>query len=325
MPGFLKLILPLASFGMCFNASAFCTASDVSVVFDNIVIQRDAPVGTVLATVSTHLPITCDAEGQASFEGSWFIQLAGSNTDHGSTPLADVRATGIEGIGIRWLNYSSTTGTTGVVTRGRGLNDDVWNRGISQIGLTNFKDTFELVKTHQTPAAGVIPAFTLGMEYSTPVSNNVKRLPLYKYTFTPINLSTVSCEINDQNVNVNMGIALLPKFNGVGSTINPVDFSIGLNCDEHTSVNIKLDNVSPLIDAKNGVLGLNSDSTAKGVGVQLLYNNAPVQFGKVIKYGVTLSRGQVVNIPFRAAYYKASTKVQSGSANATASFTMTYQ
>jgi type 1 fimbria pilin len=120
------------------------------------------------------------------------------------------------------------------------------------------------------------------MEYSTPVSNNIKRLPLYKYIFSPMNISTASCQIQDKNLNINMGIALLPKFNGVGSTQNPVTFSIPLICGEQTAVNVTLDNVSPLADAANGVLGLNSSSTAKGLGIQLKYNDAPVQFGKLL-------------------------------------------
>ncbi|WP_236699810.1 fimbrial protein [Type-E symbiont of Plautia stali] len=238
--------------------------------------------------------------------------------------LNDVRATDIPGVGIKWSNHSSTTNTTGIVTR-RSLNDAVWNRGILQIGVSTFTDTFELIKTSHTPATGNIPTFALNMEYSTPVSNNVKRLPLYKYIFTPINTSTVSCQVSDRNLNVNMGIATIPKFNGVGSTLNPVDFFVALNCDENTAVNITIDNVSPITDPVNGVLGLNSDSTANGVGVQLLYNNTPVQFGKMIKFDTILTAGKIVNIPFRASYYQTETNIESGTANATASFTMTYQ
>ncbi|WP_259282076.1 fimbrial protein [Enterobacter roggenkampii] len=75
----------------------------------------------------------------------------------------------------------------------------------------------------------------------------------------------------------------------------------------------------------NGVLGLNSSSTATGLGIQLKYNDSPVQFGKLIKYGTTTSAGEIVNIPFKAAYYMTSANARSGSVSATASFTMTYR
>ncbi|WP_244320007.1 fimbrial protein [Enterobacter cancerogenus] len=308
------------------NAFALCSANDVTVNFDhNIVVQRDAPVGTVLATLTTRNPIKCDPEGQQiGYDGSWFIQLSGANADYGASPLANVRATVVPGIGIRWKNFSSTTGTSEFVSRMK-LNNASWRRGILQNGVSTFTDTFELIKTSTTPLTGSIPALTLNMEYSTPVSNNIQRLPLYKYIFSPMNISTASCQIEDKNLNINMGIALLPKFNGVGSTQNSVTFSIPLICSEQTAVNVTLDNVSPLADPANGVLGLNSNSTAKGLGIQLKYNDAPVQFGKLIKYGTAASPGEVVNIPFKAAYYMTSANAQSGSVSATASFTMTYR
>ena len=322
----MKIATAAVGSAISLNAFALCSANDVAVNVDrNIVVQRDAPVGTVLATITTVNPMTCDPEGQQiGYDGSWFIQLSGTNADYGASPLANVRATEVPGIGIRWKNFSSTTQSSEFVTR-MNLNNASWRRGILQNGVSTFTDTFELIKTSTTPATGSIPALTLNMEYSTPVSNNIKRLPLYKYIFSPMNISTASCQIQDKNLNINMGIALLPKFNGVGSTQNPVTFSIPLICGEQTAVNVTLDNVSPLADAANGVLGLNSSSTAKGLGSQLKYNDAPVQFGKLIKYGTTTSPGEVVNIPFKAAYYMTSANARSGSVSATASFTLTYR
>lgn len=325
----MSTVFKISTAAMCsaisLNAFALCSANDVAVNFDNnIIVQRDAPVGTVLATITTSNAMQCDPEGQViGYDGSWFIQLSGTNADYGTSPLANVRATEVQGIGIRWKNFSSTTGTSEFVSR-MSLNNASWRRGILQNGVSTFTDTFELIKTSTTPATGSIPALTLNMEYSTPVSNNITRLPLYKYIFSPINISTASCQIGDSNLNINMGIALMPKFNGVGSIQNPVTFSIPLICSEQTAVNVTLDNVSPLADPANGVLGLNSSSTAKGLGIQLKYNDVPVQFGKLIKYGTTTSPGEVVNIPFKAAYYMTSANARSGSLSATASFTMTY-
>ena len=303
---------------------ALCSASDVAVNFDNnILIQRDVPVGTVLGSVTVSHPINCDAKGQTAAESSWFIQLASSNVDNGPSALSGVRATNVEGIGLRWKNYSSTTGTTGTVTNGS-LNLSTWNRGIYKTGAT-FNDTFELVKTAATPKTDIIAPLTIAMQYSTPVSKNVQRVSLFKYYISAVNTSTVACQVLDTNLNIDMGYAFSTKFNGAGSTQNPVDFNLSLNCDALTSVNVTLDNVTPLADPVNGVLGLSSGSTAKGVGIQLLYNNMPVKFGTAIHYGTTATQGENVKIPFRAAYYQTGTTLQPGTVNATASFTMTYQ
>lgn len=319
------VILALAATSLLSTqAYALCSASDVTVNFDNnILIQRDEPVGAVLGTVTISHPVKCDAKGQTTAEGSWLIQLAPSNSDNGPSVLEGVRNTNVEGIGLRWKNYSSTTGTTSTVTNGS-LNLDTWNRGISQTGAT-FNDTFELVKTAMTPKTDIVGPLTIAMQYSTPVSASFKRASLFKYFISAVNTRTVACEVLDTHLNIDMGYTFATKFSGVGSTQNPVDFNLSLNCDAQTSVNVTLDNVSPLADAVNGVLGLSSESTAKGVGIQLLYNNAPVQFGTAIHYGTVATQGENVKIPFRAAYYQTETALQPGTVNATASFTMTYQ
>lgn len=321
----LKTVVLLVCFFISENVYALCSASDVAVNFDkNILIQRDVPVGTVLATVTTSNAITCDALSQSQQESSWSIQLDGANIDHGASSLADVRATNINGIGIRWKNYSSTTATTGVVTK-QALNDAGWLRGISQNGITNFTDTFELIKTNTTPATAALSPFTIYMVYSTPVSSNVIRQPLYKYVFSAVNTNTVSCRVLDDNLIVDMGFAVISKFKGPGSTQNSSDFNISLNCDPLTSVNVTLDNVTPLEDMVNGVLGLSSNSTAKGVGIQVMHNNLPVKFGNLINYGSAPIAGGVVKIPFTASYYQTQSTIRPGTVYATASFSLTYQ
>lgn len=122
-----------------------------------------------------------------------------------------------------------------------------------------------------------------------------------------------------------MGFVVASKFKGIGSTQNPMNFNISLDCDAKTSVNVTLDNVSELADAANGVLGLSSASTASGVGIQILHKDSPVKFGSMINYSATTPTGGIVNIPFKATYYQTKKDIQPGTINATASFTMTYR
>lgn len=319
-------ILTLAA--CCFASQysyALCTASDVNVTFlKNTLVQRDVSVGTIIGLAKVNSTITCDAEGRGTGDGSWYVQLSPANLDNGPSTIAGVRATNLAGVGIRWQNQSSNTGTIGTPTNNP-LNSSSWRRGISLEGATTFTDTFDLIKTDSTPRTGIVEPLILNMQYSTPVSTSVVREPLFKYIIAGTNVNTVSCQVIDKNLNIDLGIAIMTKFKGVGSTLNPVNFDISLDCDENASVNFTLDNVSDIADAANGVLNLSSSSTAKGVGIQVKYNDAPVQFGKMVKHAVASSTGQIMKIPFTASYYKTSADVTPGSVIATASFTMTYR
>lgn len=326
MTRFCKIItLLLSSVLSTMHASAFCTASDVIIDFEkNINIQRDVPVGAVLAKFSTSNIINCEKSGQVLGDGSWYVRLSKANIDNGASPIAGVRKTNIDGIGIRWLNHNSYTNADSEVSA-RSLNDSSWKRGISLDGITTFTDTFELVKTAATPKTETL-SMIIGMEYSAPSNSDVANISLFRYIIPTIHTNTVSCMVLDNNLNIDMGIAVSSRFNGVGSVANPVDFTIKLSCDEQTSVNVVLDaRDAHIADVENGVLGLNSASTAKGIGIQILHNDAVVKYGSQINYGTSSQAGQMVNIPFRAFYYQTSKNIQPGTVNSTATFSMIYQ
>ncbi|KWA02548.1 adhesin [Burkholderia cepacia] len=128
------------------------------------------------------------------------------------------------------------------------------------------------------------------------------------------------------------------EFSGVGSTSPERDFSIRLNCtggDPDTSTNAYV----TLTDQTNNgnrsnQLSLTKDSTAKGVKVQIL------KAGKLLSYGPDSSavgnpnqwkagnipRGiSSFEIPLTARYIQTESSVKGGTANAVATFTMSYQ
>lgn len=78
-------------------------------------------------------------------------------------------------------------------------------------------------------------------------------------------------------------------------------------------------------NASLGILNLEKSSdAASGVGVQVLYNNAPAALNTRILTSITATSGDY-NIPLKARYYQNQTSVTPGRADATATFTMTYQ
>jgi type 1 fimbria pilin len=78
-------------------------------------------------------------------------------------------------------------------------------------------------------------------------------------------------------------------------------------------------------DASNGVLGLDKSSKASGIGIQLLKEDGvtPFPLGTATLVGAVEKGDMTLN--FNARYIKTSPKPQPGSANAKASFTVSYK
>ncbi len=126
-------------------------------------------------------------------------------------------------------------------------------------------------------------------------------------------------------------------FGGIGGTTPERDFSIQLNCsggDEGTSTNAYV----TLTDNSNSgnrsnLLSLTKESKASGVAVQILKDGTPLSFGpdssapsnpNQWKAG-NIPQGQgVFTIPLTARYIQTGT-LKGGTANAVATFTMSYQ
>lgn len=69
--------------------------------------------------------------------------------------------------------------------------------------------------------------------------------------------------------------------------------------------------------------GQGMTGTAKGVGVQLLYNGTPLVLNSRLL--LKQSSGGLETLPFTARYYQTLTSVESGAANASATLNLTYQ
>lgn len=145
-------------------------------------------------------------------------------------------------------------------------------------------------------------------------------------TSTSFTITTLGCTVEKTLISVPMGEVPGNVFSGKGST--PGDsytqsFDLPLKCHAGTKVTMKIEgNVN---DAAKGVLNItrNSEDDAKGVGIQMLYNNQPLALGTPIMTG-TSSAGGSYNIPLKARYYQTENKLTGGYANGTATFTMTY-
>lgn len=150
-----------------------------------------------------------------------------------------------------------------------------------------------------------------------------------------------TCSVGTKNIAVQMnptGNSFTSRdFGGVGGTTPERDFSIQLNCsggDQGTSTNAY---VTLTDNSNNGnrsnLLSLTPTSKATGVAVQILKDGKPLSFGpdsssagnpNQWKAG-NIPEGQgVFTIPLTARYIQTGT-LKGGTANAVATFTMSYQ
>lgn len=316
------------SWGLCAvltssEAMARCTAPSSRVNMSAINAQRDAPIGSIISQGSVTTRIACTIPGAGPSDWSWLVYPASSNPDFGSSTEPNVRATAWPGVGIRWINLSSASSNAAATWTRQALNS--WTKASGRgmpLNVNNvFTDTFELVKTGPI-ASGILPAMNLQYFHATPTSNNVNAY-LFSLNIPEMPVRAVACTVTQASVVVPMG-DFIPKtrFSGPGSTDTDVPFNVALNCDSGAQINIQLDGVAA--GGAPGVLRLNAQAgAASGLGVQVLSGGLPVTFGVPMPIGSATVNGPYA-IDFVARYYQVDAVVESGVANATATFTMTY-
>lgn len=303
------VLLPLFYSGY----SSACTfsngASQVinNIQFGTVSVARDTPVGTIIARVT--IPGSSQIVGYCSTNPFY----KGLEMLYPSSVVSGVYSTPLQGVGMKvYVNSGAAFSNP--------INELVSNTAPVYINNATGGTHIELIKTGDiVPGripSGNVAQYTLRSSTGTIIS--------MRYNIMETVIQTRSCSVLNSAVSVNLGTAQRREnFTGPGSTSNKQAFSIPLNCDANTPVSITLDTVNSLADEANGVLSVNSGSTAQGVGVQVLYNDTPVKFGQLISYGN--ASGGNINIPFDARLYQTDNKVFPGSVNSTATFTMTYR
>jgi len=102
--------------------------------------------------------------------------------------------------------------------------------------------------------------------------------------------------------------------------------NMGLNCSPGTNITVSLSGTQNPDSANASVMALTgqgNSGTAKGVGVQLLYNGAPLMINSRLL--LKQSAGGQETLPLTARYYQTLSPVESGTANASATLNLTYQ
>ncbi len=159
-------------------------------------------------------------------------------------------------------------------------------------------------------------------------------IPTANASFNPVpvyisaTVNVLACSVSTPSVNVVLPTVNTSSFTGTGNTQGDTPFTIGLQCDANARINATL-NFTQDGDTTNqsvaAVTGKGSAGIASGVGIQLLYGNTPLK-NNVLTFLKTSSGGQELPAgAFTARYFQTKSTVQAGTANTTATMTLTYQ
>lgn len=277
------------------------------------------PVGTVLF----------NGTGTSSGLGGELVctSAIGTGTYAGSGQVGALETypTGIAGVGIRIKG--------GVNTSYWWPQSYTWTEPSNKF-IDGSYFTVELVKTGPITAAGAIS----GEIGTTTLNNQGNRVirRIYINGSLPIRPQVPTCKVTTPSVVVPMGNVHASSFTGVGSTSPAKPFNILLTCSGGTSgattgVYMTLSDVTNPGN-RGDTLTLSSDSTAKGVGIQVLDGTTVIKYGADSDQSGNLNQwyiGSVTNGSYTnsltARYVQSASKITPGSANALATFTMSYQ
>lgn len=297
--------------GQVYAANCYLLQSTVtdSVSSLAIKVQRDAPVGTILSEQNVG-PWTW---GVAYCNGAAQIYLAMSYAG-GITEGNNIYRTNLPGVGVR-LSWGKVPFT----------NPANLGEGISGGYLTSNIHTLQIIKTGPVTSGTLNPGM-IGRYYV------VSKLDNSSADVTVINMGSgntvtqLACSLNASNIQVPLGDVLATEFTGVGKTLKPKVFNVGLACDANAKINVSLGGTQNSESSDSSILQLTnagSAGVAKGVGVQLLYNNTPLKLNQLL--ALKTSAGGQETFPFTAHYYQTAANITAGSANATATLNISYQ
>ena len=198
--------------------------------------------------------------------------------------------------------------------------------------------TIELVKTG-TIRAGTLSALAIGRWIiNTETLAPVASFTLYGTTTLKPHEPPTCSFASTGPIQASLGNVSAQSFKGVGSTSAERPFSIDLTCKRGDGKS-SIDAYVTLTDATNtgnysNVLTLSPDSQATGVGIEVLSGTTVLGYGPDSKAagninqwlaGTVSANATSYSIPLKARYVQTEPVVTVGTANARATFTMSYQ
>jgi len=303
---FLLMVFWCASF----NVFADCVFADgqgpqtLNFSPNTVIAQKDLPVGAVIYSSSTGLGqklLECDGSTNTNYYKMTYL---GGVT----TAITHAYATNIPGVAIAvnlswgYLDNPPSTDNTGTGAV-----------HIPPISYTLYK-TGDIQSGQFT--AGQIG--TWSVSGITPVTINMNGG----------GVTQVACSVTTPNLTFPIGNVSKADF-GTEPGFTPEKTStqnLGLDCDQSANINVTLNGQQNPDVSDPSVMALNNQggtNTARGVGVQLLYDGKPLIINT--RLALKTSSGGRESFPITARYYQTRNSVTVGEANSSATLTLTYQ
>jgi type 1 fimbria pilin len=318
----LFLVLLFSSHGAhaaCYANQSGASSVIVTASIQPLVVQRDAAQGAVIGTYTVQptntTVLVCDASNSKYYYGMLlFTQPSG---------IPHVYKTNLDGVGFMVSNTAGTGGfydspAAAYVYTATGPGPGLGPLTNSNPRLISFIKIGDI-----TP--GTISSGTLMHAYGDGDGIDAITTNLVGNTVTQL-----ACSITTPSMVFPIGDVLSSSF---GTTTGPVlsgaqnTQNMGLNCLTGANINVTLNGTqNPDIPGDSSILSLTgqgSNSVAKGVGIQLLYNGSPLLLNTRILLK-TSSGGQEM-LPLTARYYQTKNQVTTGDASTTATLQLTYQ
>ena len=309
--------------------------SSTTVQPKDLTIQRDLPVGSVIAEVASDLVSTFKCSNTEPRLPWQEVGIKAYGTHVADFDGKRIYKTNVEGIGYavgitagsddkwekcanltRWVNGSETDNPNHYMYCSvNGMFSALPRQG---------KALIRFYKTAQSISAGWVS----GRQVGSFILRNNKTLwhtPESTINIGSFKVDVMSCTVSNTLIPVKLGDVPISAFKGPGTSppSRTKAFSIPLNCAKDTSINLQLDGAAH--DAAQGMLKLDAGSTsATGVAIQLLYDDKPIELAKRFKWQVADADGDYA-IPLKARYVQTANSVTTGIANGSATFTLTYQ
>ncbi|WP_193099574.1 fimbrial protein [Burkholderia sp. Z1] len=298
----------------------------------SMVIQRDLPVGSLIARVESDVVDTFTCSNTEPKLTHQEMGVKGFGTYAGTFDGKRVWKTNIDGIGyaIGILPVSQCDGNEHWVDGNNPQNADhivVCNvNGMFDVRPMRAKALISFYKTDSTTGTGSVSAEWVGsfiLKNGQSPTDWFK--PESKISIASFDVEALSCTVSNKLIPVDLGEVPIGAFKGpdTSPSAGTKAFSIPINCAKDTSVNLQLDGAA--YDAARGMLKLDAGaSSASGVAIQLLYDDRPVELAKRFKWQTIHSDGDYA-ISLKARYVQTDRNVKPGVANGSATFTLTYQ
>lgn len=316
------------------NTPLQVNASQITVQRDQLM---DTPIGEEMTVNETNSDCSLNSTENMYLSGS--IAVSANQVDSGKK---------IDGRTIFLTNVAG-------VGYAIGINNQSWNNKLHWVG-----DGYDSspISTHSSgtgsadpvtfqpitsPSTVHIQLYKIGNMTSGTVTGNVGALAgvlvnnnqnsIFATTSVPVIIGTVpinvvKCLMKSASMAFPIGEVMANQFTAIGSSPQKTtSVNLELDCDVDANINITLTGTqNPDTPGDKSVLGLvnqGEQGVAGGVGVQLLYNNTPLQLDNMLN--LKRSSGGQESFPVTARYIQTKDIVKPGAANATAVLNLIYQ